>query len=32
MLKKAVTNEGTTLMKVRGSGEVFLADFAKTSS
>jgi uncharacterized protein (AIM24 family) len=29
MLKKAVTNEGTQLMKVRGSGEVFLADMAQ---
>jgi uncharacterized protein (AIM24 family) len=29
MLKKAVTSEGTTLMKVRGSGEVFLADMAQ---
>ena len=29
MLKKAATSEGTTLMKVRGSGEVFLADFAQ---
>ena len=29
MLKKAVTGEGTTLMKVGGSGEVFLADTAQ---
>ncbi len=29
MLKKAVSNEGTQLMKVRGSGEVFLADTAQ---
>ena len=29
MLKKAVTSEGTQLMKVRGTGEVFLADFAQ---
>lgn len=29
MLKKAVTNEGTQLMKIRGSGEVFLADMAQ---
>src|SRR4051794_27282796 len=29
MLKKAVTNEGTELMKVSGSGEVFLADTAQ---
>jgi uncharacterized protein (AIM24 family) len=29
MLKKAVTGEGTTLMKVTGSGEVFLADTAQ---
>jgi uncharacterized protein (AIM24 family) len=29
MLKKAVTNEGTQLMKVSGSGEVFLADMAQ---
>ena len=29
MIKKAVTNEGTQLMKVRGSGEVFLADMAQ---
>jgi uncharacterized protein (AIM24 family) len=29
MLKKAVTGEGTTLMKVKGSGEVFLADKAQ---
>ncbi len=29
MLKKAVTGEGTTLMEVSGSGEVFLADRAQ---
>ena len=29
MIKKAVTNEGTQLMKVSGSGEVFLADTAQ---
>jgi uncharacterized protein (AIM24 family) len=29
MLKKAVTGEGQTLMKVSGSGEVFLADTAQ---
>ena len=29
MLKKAVTNEGTQLMKVRGTGEVFLGDMAQ---
>jgi uncharacterized protein (AIM24 family) len=29
MLKKAVTNEGTSLMKVSGTGEVFLADAAQ---
>lgn len=29
MLKKAATGEGTTLMKVTGSGEVFLADTAQ---
>jgi uncharacterized protein (AIM24 family) len=29
MLKKAVTGEGTTLMKMSGSGEVFLADTAQ---
>jgi uncharacterized protein (AIM24 family) len=29
MLKKAVTGEGQTLMKVSGSGEVFLADQAQ---
>ena len=29
MLKKAVTSEGVTLMKVSGSGEVFLADLAQ---
>jgi uncharacterized protein (AIM24 family) len=29
MLKKAVTNEGTTLMKISGKGEVFLADMAQ---
>ncbi len=29
MLKKAVTGEGTTLMKMAGSGEVFLADQAQ---
>jgi uncharacterized protein (AIM24 family) len=29
MLKKAVTNEGTQLMKIRGSGEVFLADMGQ---
>src|ERR687898_471147 len=28
MLKKAVTGEGTQLMKISGSGEVFLADQA----
>ena len=29
MLKKAVTGEGTQLMKITGSGEVFLADTAQ---
>jgi len=29
MLKKAVSGEGTTLMKMSGSGEVFLADTAQ---
>lgn len=29
MIKKAVTNEGTELMKITGSGEVFLADAAQ---
>jgi uncharacterized protein (AIM24 family) len=29
MLKKTVTSEGTKLMKVSGSGEVFLADLAQ---
>src|SRR3954462_67461 len=29
MLKKAVAGEGTSLMKVTGSGEVFLADQAQ---
>jgi uncharacterized protein (AIM24 family) len=29
MLKKAMTGEGTTLMKVSGTGEVFLADTAQ---
>ena len=29
MIKKAVTNEGTQLMKIAGSGEVFLADQAQ---
>jgi uncharacterized protein (AIM24 family) len=29
MLKKAATGEGTTLMKVTGRGEVFLADEAQ---
>ena len=29
MIKKAVTNEGTDLMKVSGSGEVFLAHLAQ---
>jgi uncharacterized protein (AIM24 family) len=29
MLKKAVTGEGTALMKITGSGEVFLADEAQ---
>ncbi len=29
MLKKAVTSEGTSLMKISGSGEVFLADMAQ---
>jgi uncharacterized protein (AIM24 family) len=29
MLKKAVTSEGTKLMKIEGSGEVFLADLAQ---
>ena len=29
MLKKAVTGEGTTLMRIGGSGEVFLADTAQ---
>ena len=28
MLKKAVSGEGTSLMKIEGSGEVFLADTA----
>jgi uncharacterized protein (AIM24 family) len=28
-IKKAVTNEGTDLMKISGSGEVFLADLAQ---
>ena len=32
MLKKAMTGEGTTLMKMRGTGEVFLADTARTST
>src|SRR6476469_872338 len=29
MLKKAVSGEGTSLMKINGSGEVFLADTAQ---
>jgi len=29
MLKKAVTSEGTKLMRISGSGEVFLADLAQ---
>jgi uncharacterized protein (AIM24 family) len=29
MLKKAVTSEGTNLMKISGTGEVFLADMAQ---
>ena len=29
MLKKAVTGEGATLMKISGTGEVFLADLAQ---
>jgi uncharacterized protein (AIM24 family) len=29
MIKKAVTNEGTRLMKVSGKGEIFLADMAQ---
>src|SRR5918993_6137556 len=29
MLKKAVTGEGTQLMKITGTGEVFLAHFAQ---
>ena len=29
MLKKAMTGEGTTLMRMAGSGEVFLADEAQ---
>src|ERR671922_988603 len=29
MIKKAVTSEGTDLMKVSGTGEVFLADMAQ---
>ena len=29
MLKKAFTGEGTSLMKMTGSGEVFLADQAQ---
>src|SRR4051794_41531727 len=29
MLKKAVSGEGTTLMKMTGTGEVFLADTAQ---
>ena len=29
MLKKAVTSEGTQLMKIAGTGEVFLADMAQ---
>jgi uncharacterized protein (AIM24 family) len=29
MLKKAVTKEGTSLMKIEGTGEVFLADLAQ---
>ena len=29
MLKKAVTSEGTDLMKISGTGEVFLADIAQ---
>jgi uncharacterized protein (AIM24 family) len=29
MIKKAITNEGTTLMKISGTGEVFLGDLAQ---
>ena len=29
MIKKAVTNEGADLMKVSGTGEIFLADMAQ---
>jgi uncharacterized protein (AIM24 family) len=29
MIKKAVTSEGTSLMKIEGSGEVFLAELAQ---
>jgi len=29
MIKKAVTSEGTTLMKASGTGELFLADMAQ---
>ena len=29
MIKKAVTSEGTDLMKISGTGEVFLADMAQ---
>ena len=29
MLKKAVTGEGASMMKMTGSGEVFLADLAQ---
>ncbi len=32
MLKKAVSGEGTSLMKIEGSGEVFLADTARWTS
>ena len=32
LLKKAVTGEGQSLMKVTGQGEVFLADRPRTST
>jgi len=32
MLKKAVSGEGTRLMKMTGTGEVFLADQAQAST
>ena len=32
MLKKAVSGEGTSLMRMSGSGEVFLADRRRTST